>query len=170
MSEARRAISRLKTNKAADYVDLTSEHLNLWGHSDETYLLNNMNDIFGMKRVSLILKSGLITPFFKKGEKTNPANYRGITVTSVQLKFVEHILNNRHNIHQEKSQKTFEVVDHYILLKLWITGDVYLLLKDMYTGLTLVVKWETCLSSLINIRQGAHQGEVLSTRGITIAF
>ena len=39
-----------------------------------------------------------MTPIYKKGEKTNPANYRGIAVTSFLLKVTEHILNRRHNL------------------------------------------------------------------------
>ena len=63
-----------------------------------------MNFVFASK--TPVLKSGLITPIFKKGEKTNPANYRGITITSVLLKVVEHILNRRHNAQLEKKTQS----------------------------------------------------------------
>ena len=36
--------------------------------------------------------STIITPIFKKGEKTDPQNYRGISVISCFLKFYEAIL------------------------------------------------------------------------------
>lgn len=42
-------------------------------------------------------KRGLITPICKKGDNQNPSNYKGITVTSVLLKIIEHILNVRPN-------------------------------------------------------------------------
>ena len=104
LEEVQYAIKWLKTNKAADYMDLTSEHLKYGGQYVEIYLLNLVNFIFASKKVPQVLKSGLITPIFKKGEKTNPANYRGITVTSILLKIVEHILNRRHNAQLEKTQ------------------------------------------------------------------
>ena len=43
LSEVRYAISRLKSNKAADYLDLTSEHFKYGGLCIETYLLNLVN-------------------------------------------------------------------------------------------------------------------------------
>ena len=209
LEEVQYAIKWLKTNKAADYMDPTSEHLKYGGQYVETYLLNLVNFIFASKKhpppPPPVLKSGLITPIFKKGEKTNPANYRGITVTSILLKVVEHILNRRHNAQLEKTQShlqkgftagsssidaalilsecisqvkplilatldaqsTFDAVDHCILLRKrysdGITGDDWLLLKDMYVDMTSIVKWEANLSSPINIRQGVRQGGVLST-------
>ena len=71
LEEVQYAIKRLKTNKAADYMDLTSEHLKYGGQYVEIYLLNLVNFIFASKKVPQVLKSGLITPIFKKGEKTN---------------------------------------------------------------------------------------------------
>ena len=44
-----------------------------------------------------MLKKGLVTPIFKKGDRSDPANYHGITVTTVLLKVIEHVLNIRHN-------------------------------------------------------------------------
>ena len=44
-----------------------------------------------------MLKEGILNPFFQKGYPTNPGNYRGITVTPVLLKILEHVINTRHN-------------------------------------------------------------------------
>ena len=58
-----------------------------------------------------MLKERLLTPVFKKGDITNPANYKGISVTPIYLKILGHILNNRHNqllrYYQSKLQKGF---------------------------------------------------------------
>ena len=66
------------------------------------------------------------------------------------------------------AQKAFDVVDHDTLLRRLfldgITGPDWLLLRDMYTDLTSVVKWEGTLSAPFVIRQGVRQGGVLSTR------
>ena len=74
----------------------------------ETFLLNLVNYIFDSKQVSPVLKGGLVTPIYKKGEKTDPANYRGITVTSILLKVVEHIMNKRHNLILGESQSRLQ--------------------------------------------------------------
>ena len=47
--------------------------------------------------MSAVLNEGTLTPIFKKGDTSDPGNYRGITVTPVPLKVLEHILNTKHN-------------------------------------------------------------------------
>ena len=64
-------------------------------------------------------------------------------------------------------QKAFDVVDHDLLLRRLyfdgITSADWLLQKDLYTDLTSVAKWEGTLSPPFTIKQGVHQGLVLST-------
>lgn len=63
-------------------------------------------------------------------------------------------------------QKAFDVVNHDSLLrKLYldgITGDDWILMKDLYTNMTARVKWDGFLSSPFIIKQGVRQGGVLS--------
>ena len=40
-------------------------------------------------------KKTLITPIFKKGDKSNPANYRPISLTSICYKTMEHIIHSQ---------------------------------------------------------------------------
>ena len=54
--------------------------------------------------MTAVLKEGILTPIYKKGDPTNPGNYRGITVTPVLLKVLEHVLNRRHNKIPEETQ------------------------------------------------------------------
>ena len=42
-----------------------------------------------------------ITPLFKKGERTNPANYRPVSLTCITSKILEHILHSRIMAHYE---------------------------------------------------------------------
>ncbi len=102
------ALKKLNTNKAADTMDLTSEHLKFAGTTVVEYLKDLLNYIIKEKRISPVLKEGLLTPIFKKGEATNPSNYRGITVTSVILKVLEHVMNKRHNVILEKTQSRLQ--------------------------------------------------------------
>ena len=74
-------------------------------------LVNMVNSIFRLRRDPDLLKEAILTPVHKKGDATNPSNYRGISVTPVILKIIEHILSNRHNptlqLTQSKLQKGF---------------------------------------------------------------
>ena len=111
--ELKDALSKLKNNKAPDVFDLTSEHFKFAGHTLLNYLLTLLNHMVDKKKVSPVLKEGLLTSIFKKGDKSDPADYRGITVTPVFLKILEHVLNQRHNKvlnkTQSKLQKGFTV-------------------------------------------------------------
>ena len=59
--------------------------------------------------MSVVLIEELLTP--KKVDPTDPGNYRGITITTVHLKVLEHVLNSRRNaileITQSRLQKGF---------------------------------------------------------------
>ncbi|VDI70033.1 Hypothetical predicted protein [Mytilus galloprovincialis] len=85
-------------------------------------------------------KSGILTPVLKKG----------------------------------KSISAFYVVQHTILLdKLLDRGthpDIWLLIKDFYSGLTSKVKWQGEFSDSFNIQQGVRQGGVLLTHLYQIFF
>lgn len=72
------------------------------------YLRDMISYIFKCKTVPSVLKEGLVTPIYKKGDKTDPANYRRITVTTVILKVIEHILNKRHNVILDQSQSRLQ--------------------------------------------------------------
>ena len=55
-----------------------------------------INNIFDTGEIPDILKTGLLTPVYKKkGEKTHSVNYRGITVLPVVCKIIETIIRNR---------------------------------------------------------------------------
>ena len=63
-------------------------------------------------------------------------------------------------------QKAFDVVNHQFLLhKLYndgITGDDWLLLKDLYSNITARIQWDGHLSTPFIIKQGVRQGGILS--------
>ena len=95
--EVLNAINKMKNNKAPDALGLTAEHFKLGGAHLLHVLTNFFNLILSQKCVLQKLKCGVITPVFKKGDNKVPDNYRGITVTPVLLKILEHILSSRHD-------------------------------------------------------------------------
>ena len=94
--EVKMAVKKLNRNKAADHLGLTAEHFKYGGQSLLQTIEDLVNTIFQQRRIPVLLKTGTITPVHKKGDTQCPDNYRGITVTPVILKIVEHILNDRH--------------------------------------------------------------------------
>jgi hypothetical protein len=56
------------------------------------------------------------------------------------------------------AEKAFDTVNHDIMLnKLYhdgITGDMWLLLRNIYDGLTLIIKWGDHTTERIDIKQG----------------
>ena len=76
---------------------LTSEHFKLSIGALEKFLLDILDYMVRQSRISPILKECILSPILKKGDKSNPSNYRGIAVTPVILKILEHVLNKRHN-------------------------------------------------------------------------
>ena len=108
--EVQTALKKLKSNKAAGCMDITCEHLTFGGTPVILFLTDMINNIFECKQVPSVLKEGLVTPIYKKGDRSDPANYRGITVTTVLLKVIEHVLNIRHNAILDASQSRLQKV------------------------------------------------------------
>ena len=88
-----------------------------------------MNYIISSQNISSVLKEGLLTPIYKKGDRSNPANYRSITVTPVILKILEHILSERHNkvLHKTQSnlQKGFNAGSSSMVAALILSECIY---------------------------------------------
>ena len=72
------------------------------------FVTSMLNCLIKAKVVSAVLKEGIITPVYKKGDPTDPGNYRGITMTPVLLKVLEHDLNCRHNKILEETQSRLQ--------------------------------------------------------------
>ena len=85
---------------AMDSIGLCSEHLKL--------VTGMLNCLIKAKAVFSVLKEGLLTQIYKKGDPTNPGNYRQITVTPVLLKVLEHIVNTRHKAILEITQSRLQ--------------------------------------------------------------
>ena len=72
------ALKWLNNNKAVGIMGLTNEHFKLAGHELSEFLNCFLNCMVSTKSVSIILTEGILRPIFKKGDPSNPGNYRGM--------------------------------------------------------------------------------------------
>ena len=208
--EITRAITRLKSGKAPDEDGISAEHYKYGIEELVPFIIHVLNNVIEHLDIPTFLKSGILTPILKKEkDKTNPANYRGITVTKIFAKILQSILKERvdkyvddiqnalqrgfsegvsslcaafiasETIEESKklklllilitldAEKAFDKLNHEILFnKLYhygIKGKLWVLLRNLYRGMNIKVKWEGQLSGKIDVLQGVQQGAKLST-------
>ena len=94
-NEVTAALLKLKYNKAADIHGLKAEHLR-----NASYTLPGiLTDMFNAEishGLSTYMRNAYIAPIHKKGkDPLNTDNYRGITITPILSKMMEHIFLNR---------------------------------------------------------------------------
>ena len=95
-NELNKAIKTLNKGKSPDIYGMQIEHILNAGDTAEQYVLEIINQIFRNGYIPGLLKTGLLTPVFKrKGNKNNSSNYRGITVLPVVCKIIEVIIKER---------------------------------------------------------------------------
>lgn len=81
-ANVRTAIKKLNTEKSPDMCGLTTEHVQYASESVVPQLTELFNSFVEHRYIPDFLKVELLTPVFKnKGGKTNPCNYRVITVS-----------------------------------------------------------------------------------------
>jgi hypothetical protein len=108
IDEVTAAIDKLNCGKAPDENGVVAEHLKLAKPVIAPILVNLLNQIRELKHVPKSLKSGVITPVGKKGKDlTRMENYRGISITSLLGKVLEHILLARKPCEQSVLQFGF---------------------------------------------------------------
>ena len=93
--EVKQSIKMLKNKKAAGLDRLRNEMLKCGAHYLTTSLTKLFNFILSKGPYPDSWSSGLISPIFKSGNKSDPSNYRGICVTSCLGKLFSTVLNNR---------------------------------------------------------------------------
>ena len=73
------------------------------------YLLVLINHIFHAGDIPELLKTGVLTPVFKrKGSKNHSTSYRGITILPVICKIIEAILKERISPHCDRAQNPYQ--------------------------------------------------------------
>ena len=95
-SEVKKAISGLKNNKSRGIDSIVNEHLKSLSHIIAPPLVNILNLVFDSGIIPELWTLGMIKPIYKnKGCKSDPANYRPITLISCLGKLFTSILNER---------------------------------------------------------------------------
>ena len=129
MLDMEEAISKLKMGKAPGQDKITSEMIKNLGPKGRELLLEIYKKVSKEERIPKDWEVGLILPIFKKGDKRECKNYRGITLTSTVLKVYEHILEKKLREIAEPTlkeaqsgfRKSRSVQDHIFTLKEIIT-------------------------------------------------
>ena len=94
-SEVKKAINHLKNNKSGGIDSIVNEHLKSRSHIIAS-LVNIFNLVFDSGIIPESWTLGMIKPIYKnKGCKSDPANYRPITLISCLGKLFNSILNER---------------------------------------------------------------------------
>ena len=110
--EVRSAVSRLKKKKASDLENLCAEHIILGACCSTPVLVMLFNSILELSYIPTSFKEGVVVPVPKKGkDHCHTDNYRGITITSIIGKVLEHAiqyrLRNQIEHKQSKQQRGF---------------------------------------------------------------
>ena len=97
MKELDEELNKLKTNKAPGLDSILNEFLVNSCPLMKEVLLKLFNSIFSTGCFPSQWATGEIIPIYKKGDKNNPENYRGVTLISAVGKLFTSILNTRLN-------------------------------------------------------------------------
>ena len=103
------AISKLNKGKATDPTGLTAEHLILGSPVLCDVLAELFNATLKASYLPAMMRSGCLTPVLKKGipPPLDPGSYRGITVTSILAKTLEHVMLQKHQESLTQSELQF---------------------------------------------------------------
>ena len=91
LSEIKSAISHLKGGKSAGDDHIISEFLSCGKNELKHVLVLLFNNLYEEGYFPEERATGIIVPIYKKGDRSLPTNYRGITLTSTMSKLFTHI-------------------------------------------------------------------------------
>ena len=124
--EVRQAIKNLKPWKASGLDNICAEFLKYAENFVVPFLTKLFNKLYDTSYFPLDWCKSVIIPLFKKGEDSNPDNYRGISLLSIVSKVFTAILNkrlyawaeNEEKISKEQAgfRKGYSTIDHIFTL------------------------------------------------------
>uniref|UniRef100_A0ABM0MQP8 RNA-directed DNA polymerase from mobile element jockey-like n=1 Tax=Saccoglossus kowalevskii TaxID=10224 RepID=A0ABM0MQP8_SACKO len=125
--EIQTAISALKNRKSPGEDNITNEMIKTGTNVLIKPLQKLFNHILNSGHSPSAWNMGIITPNFKKGERADPGNYRGITLLNSLSKLFTSILKERHTKHINENNiimkeqigfmPKFRTADHIFVLK-----------------------------------------------------
>ena len=95
MEEVRGAITALKNNKSPGRDNISAEQLKYGGSDLEKAIHELIAKIWETELIPDDWNEGIICPIFKKGDKFQCSNYKGITLISTVYKVLSGILKGR---------------------------------------------------------------------------
>ena len=126
MDEIKTCVKHLKNNKAPGIDGIPGESFKYTFNSIQDMLLILFNKLFTEGYFPHEWSKGIIIPIYKKGNKLEAANYRGITLLSTFSKLYVYILNNRlkqwmeynNNVHEEQAgfRAGYSTLDNIFIL------------------------------------------------------
>lgn len=102
MDEVIEILQKLKNNKSPGENGLVAELYKKGGTILQEHLLNIIQEVWVTEQMPKRWTESLIYPLYKKGERTNCENYRGITLMDVAYKIFAICLRDRLKVEAEK--------------------------------------------------------------------
>lgn len=106
IEEVTEAIKHIKRGKAPGHDGINPDMLKQIGNKGTKLLHEVIKKAWAEERIPEDWNIGVIIPIYKKGDKKNCGNYRGITLLSTVLKIYERILEKRLRTHIEQHLST----------------------------------------------------------------
>lgn len=95
LTELQNTIQKIKYGKAPGYDRITAEMVKNMGRKATEVLLKLLNQIWEEEQFPKDWQMALIVPIFKKGDKRDCNNYRGVTLLCTCMKIFEQIIDKR---------------------------------------------------------------------------
>ena len=108
LAEVSHAVKAIRNNKSAGSDGIVSELIKYGGKPLCEMLLAVLNLVWDNEYAPSYWREGLIVSLFKKGDREDPDNYRGITLLNVVGKLYSRMINNRLLKHLELNHMLHE--------------------------------------------------------------
>ena len=95
VEEVEKSIKHLKKGKSPGEDYILSEFIDYGKEHFKQILADLLNKLYVNGYFPEKWSTGVIVPIYKKGDKSDPSNYRGITLTSSMSKLMTYLLNER---------------------------------------------------------------------------